>query len=184
MWQHGTKSCPKITQIHSVIGALIWELRLMSIKLLYFKNGRTNLWLHILTDASKEAMCIVAFFQDETILKLTSVIGKCRVAPIRHTTIPKWEPQAAVFGVRLSTQISRDNWQNLSLDRFTYGLTVVKSAHKKKQVFIAIRAADILENSSMDQWRHVKGIENRADIGTRGTSIEDLKGSGCWSGPA
>ena len=36
----------------------------------------------------------------------------------------------------------------------------------------------------MDQWRHVKGIENPADIGTRGMSIEGLKESGWLNGTA
>ena len=36
----------------------------------------------------------------------------------------------------------------------------------------------------MVQWRHVKGIENPADIGTSGMSIECLKESGWLIGPA
>ena len=36
----------------------------------------------------------------------------------------------------------------------------------------------------MDQWRHVKGIENPLDIGTRGMSIGGLKESGWLNGPA
>ena len=43
---------------------------------------------------------------------------------------------------------------------------------------------EILENSSMDQWRHVKGVENPADIVTRGMSIEGLKESVWLNGPA
>ena len=60
----------------------------------------------------------------------------------------------------------------------------LQSAHKKQQVFFANRAAEILESSSMDQWRHVKGIENPADIGTRGMSIGGLKESVRLNGPA
>ena len=75
-------------------------------------------------------MCIVAFLKDETTLRLTYVIGICRAALTRHMTIPKLELQAAVYGVRLRRQILREhdvkNWQNLSLGRFTYSLTVVK----------------------------------------------------------
>ena len=55
---------------------------------------------------------------------------------------------------------------------------------KKQQVFVANRAAEILETSSMDQWRHVKGVENPADNGTRGMSIEGLKESVRLNGPA
>ena len=42
------------------------EIRTESINRLYFENGCTNLRLHIFTDASEEAMCIVAYLQDET----------------------------------------------------------------------------------------------------------------------
>ncbi|XP_075265624.1 uncharacterized protein LOC142357685 [Convolutriloba macropyga] len=59
----------------------------------------------------------------------------------------------------------------------------LQSAHKRQQVFVANRAAKILENSSMDQWRQVKGIENPADIGNRGMSIEGLNESVWLNGP-
>ena len=81
------------------------EIRTMSINRPYFENGCTNLRPHIFTDASEDAMCIVAYLQDIATLKLTYVIGNCRVAPIRHMTIPKLELQAAVYGVRLRRQI-------------------------------------------------------------------------------
>ena len=51
-------------------------------------------------------------------------------------------------------------------------------------MFVANRAAEILENSSMDQWRHVKGVEKPADIGTRRKSIKGLKESVRLNGPA
>ena len=51
-------------------------------------------------------------------------------------------------------------------------------------MFIANRTAEILENSSIDQWRLVKGIKNPADICTRGMSIGGLKKSGWLNGPA
>ena len=137
--------------------------------------------LHIFTDASEEAMCIVAYLKDEATLKLIYVIGKCRVAPIRHMTVPKLELQAVVYGVRLRKQILNEH--DVKIDKiyhWTDSSTVLQwlqAAHKKQQVFVANRAAEILENSSMDQWRHVKGVENPADIGTRGMSIERLKES-------
>ena len=164
------------------------EIRTMSINRLYFENGCTNLRLHIFTDASEEAMCIVAYLQDEATLKLTYVIGKCCVAPIRHMTVPKLELQAAVYGVRLRKQILNEH--DVKIDKIYHWtdsskvLQWLQAAHKKQQVFVANRAAEILENSSMDQWRHVKGVENPADIGTRGMSIEGLKESVWLNGPA
>ena len=46
------------------------EIRTMSINRLYFENGCTNLRPHNFKDASEEAMCIVAYLQDEATLKL------------------------------------------------------------------------------------------------------------------
>ena len=127
------------------------EKRTMSINRLYFENGCTNLRLHIFADASEEAMCIVAYLQDIATLKLTYVAGKCRVAPIRRMTIPKLELQAAVYGVRLRIQIL--NELNVRIDKiyhWTDSSTVLQwlqAAHKKQQVFVANRGAEILENS-------------------------------------
>ena len=56
--------------------------------------------------------------------------------------------------------------------------------HNKKQLCVANRAAEILENSSMDQWRHVKGTENNEKVGTRQMAIEGLKMFGWLKGPA
>ena len=164
------------------------EIRMRSITRLYFENEGTNLRLHIFTDASEEAMCIVAYLQDEAALKLTYVIGKCRVAPIRHMTIPKLELQAAVYGVRLRKQLLNEH--DVRIDKIYHWtdssrvLQWLQAAHNRQQVFVANRAAEILENSYMDQWRHVKGVENPADIGTRGMSIEGLKESVWLNGPA
>ena len=123
------------------------EIRTMSINRLYSENGCTNLRLHIFTDASEEAMYIVAYLQDEATLKLTYVIGKCRVAPIRHMTISKLELQAAVYGVCLRKQILNEH--DVRIDKifhWTDSPTVLQwlqAAHKKQQVFVANRAAEI-----------------------------------------
>ena len=126
------------------------EIRTMSINRLYFENGCTNLRFHIFTDASQEAMCIVAYLQDIATLKLTYVVGKCRVVPIRQLTIPKLELQAAVYGVQLRKQILKEH--DVRIDKtyhWTDSSTVLQwlqAAHKKQQVFVSNRAAEILEN--------------------------------------
>ena len=46
-------------------------------------------------------------------------------------------------------------------------------APRKQQqtVFGANRVAEILENSTINQWRHVEGKLNPADIGTPGMTV-------------
>ena len=130
------------------------EIRTMSINRLFFENGCTNLRLHIFTVASEEAMCIVTYLQDEATIKLTYVIGKCFVAPIGHLTITKLELQAAVYWVRLRKQMLNEHDVRIEkIYHCTDSSTVIQwlqAALKKKQVFVAIRTAEILENSSMD----------------------------------
>ena len=126
----------------------------MSINRFYFQNGCSNLRLHNFTNASEEAMCIVAYLQDEATLKLTYVIGKCHVAPIRNMTIPKLELRTTVYGVRLGKQILNEH--DVKIDKifhWTDSSTVLQwlqAAHKKQQVFVANRTVEILEKSSMD----------------------------------
>ena len=125
------------------------EIRTMSINRLYFENGCTNLRLHIFTDASEEAMGIVAHLQDEAALKLTYIIGKYRVATIRQMMIPKLELEAAVYGVRSRKQIlDEHDVKNDKIYHWTDSSPVLQwlqAAHKKQQVFDANRAAEILE---------------------------------------
>ena len=98
------------------------------------------------------------------------------------------ELQAAVYGVCLRKQILNEH--DVKIDKIFHRtdsstiLQWLQAAQKKQQGFVANRAAEILENSSMDQWRHVKDVENPADIGTRGISLEGLRESVWLDGPA
>ena len=65
---------------------------------------------------------------------------------------------------------------------WTDSSTVVTVSSQEAASVCCIRAAEILENSSMDQRRH--GIKNPADIGQRGMSMESLKECGWLNGPA
>ena len=100
---------------------------------LYFENRCTNLRLHIFTDASEEAICIVTYLQGETTLRPTYVRGKSRAAAIRHLTLPKSLLQAAIYGVRVKKQILSEH--DVSIDknypwtnRLIKGTTVAKSS--------------------------------------------------------
>ena len=132
-------------------------------------------------------MCILVYNQDEATLKLTYVIGKNSVAHIRHMTTPKLELQAAVYGVRLRKQILSEH--DVRIDK-TYHwndsstvLQWLQAAHEKQQVFVANRAADTGKLINGDTSK-VKGVENPAEIGTRGMSIEGLRESAWLNGPA
>ena len=54
--------------------------------------------LHIFCDAALESMCIDDYFKAETQngVRVSFVIGKCRIASMKHQTLPKLELQAAL----------------------------------------------------------------------------------------
>ena len=66
-----------------------------------------SIQLHDFVGASQSAMCAVAYLrsiQCETVV-VWFLVSKCRVAPIRAKTTPKFELHAAVIGLRLSMYI-------------------------------------------------------------------------------
>ena len=73
-----------------------------------------------------------------------------------------------------------------SVTHWTDSFTVLQwlhSADRRQNVFVANRAAEILEASTIDEWKHIKGELNPSDIGTRGITIEKLSESDWLSGP-
>ena len=66
----------------------------------------------------------------------------------------------------------------------TVVLQWIHSSHRKQQVFVANRVAEILDTTNVSQWNHVSGINNPADIGTRAINVDELKRSEWLTGPA
>ena len=60
----------------------------------YFNRERDKTELHLFVEASEDTMCAVAYIHSqpkEYSPHLAFVIGKCRVAPMRHLSIPRLE---------------------------------------------------------------------------------------------
>ena len=51
-------------------------------------------------------------------------------------------------------------------------------------MFVTNLVAEIIDTTDVSQWKHVSGINNPADIGTRAINIEELKRSEWLTGPA
>ena len=97
---------------------------------------------------------------------------------MRHLSIPRLELQAAVMAVRLKEQIVKEHESkvlNCSFwTDFTTVLQWIHSSHRKQQVFVANRVAEILDTTNVSQWNHVSGINSPADIGTRAINVDEL----------
>ena len=133
-------------------------------------------------DASEDKMCAVAFLQSqlkECPVDLAFVNGKCRVAQMKHLSIPRLELQAAVMAVVLTEQIVKEHEMNINavFGHTTSVLQWIHSSYRKQQVFEANRVAAVLDSTDISQWKHVSGINKPADIGTRAINIEEFKRS-------
>ena len=167
------------------------EVAETSIDRRYFSTAKDKWELHVFADASEDTMCAVAYLRSkpkEYSADLAFVIGKYRVAPMRHLSIPRLELQAAVMAVRLKEQIVEEHESKIqSCNFWTDSTTVLQwihSSHRKQQVFVANRVAEILDTTNVSQWNHVSGINNPADIGTRAINVDELKRSEWLTGPA
>ena len=167
------------------------EVAETSIDRRYFGTAKYKWELHLFADASEDTMCAVAYLRSkpkEYSAHLSFVVGKCRVAPMRHLSIPRLELQAAVTAVRLKEQIVKEHESKIhSCNFWTDSTTVLQwihSSHRKQQVFVANRVAEILDTTIVSQWNHVSGINNPADIGTRAINVDELKRSEWLTGPA
>ena len=164
----------------------------MPLKIRYFGRTYEKRDLHIFFDASLESMCIVAYVRaaDEDGVVLSIVFGKCRVAPMKQQTIPKLKLQAALYSVRLRQLITEDHDILIhTVTHWTDSMTVLQwlhSAHKKQQqlVLVANRIREVLDRSTVGEWRHVKGTMIPADMGTRWVTVSQLLESEWLNGPA
>ena len=157
----------------------------------YFNRERDKTEFHLFADASEDTMCAVAYRRSqpkEYSADLAFVIGKCRGEPMRHLSIPRLELQSAVMAVSLKEQIVKEHEMQISSCSFWSDSTTVLqwmySSHRKQQVFVANRVAEILDTTDVSMWKHVSGINNPADIGTRAINIEEHKRSEWLTGPA
>ena len=78
----------------------------------YFYREKDKAELHVFADLSEDTMCAVTFLRSqptEYSADLAFVIGKIRMAPMRHLSIPRLELQAAVMAVRLKEQIVKEH---------------------------------------------------------------------------
>ena len=127
----------------------------------YFNRERDKTELHVFADASEDTICAVAYLRSrpkEYSANLAFVIGKCRVAPMGHLSIPRLELQAAVMAVRLKEQIVKEHEMKIQCCTFwsdsTTVLQCIHSPHRKQQMFVANRVAEILDTTDVSQWRH------------------------------
>ena len=118
------------------------------------------------------------------------VSSKAKVAPLKMQTLPKLELEAAKIGVQLADYIMEALGTAIQLHTFYWSDSMValgwiKGEPHRWKTFVANRVQLIHLKSSPDDWHHVAGTENPADLCSRGCPAENLISSQpWWNGPA
>ncbi|XP_055632538.1 uncharacterized protein LOC129773014 [Toxorhynchites rutilus septentrionalis] len=144
-------------------------------------NDIRAIQLHIFSDAGEDAYGCVAYLRylvrDE--IRCALVGSKAKVAPLKLTSTPRLELQAAVIGARLMNVLKTSlpvsiQEQFLWVDSTTV-LSWIRSDSRKYKPYVAHRVAEILHTTDIAAWRYVPSRMNIADDLTKwgsGTTVD------------
>ena len=149
----------------------------------------TRKQLHMFSDASPWGVAATVYLRTDYIDGTTTVrliAAKSRVAPKEEERLPRLELMGALIGARLwKTVVEAIQGQEKELEsRFWVDSSValqwiLQQADELPQ-WQRNRVIEIQALTDKGKWGHVPGLQNPADLGTRGISAEDFCNSRLW----
>ncbi|GFX58964.1 integrase catalytic domain-containing protein [Trichonephila clavipes] len=145
-----------------------------------------QLEIHAFCDSSVRAYCTAIYLKciaSESI-SVSLLTSKTRVAPLKTQSLPRLELCAALLLSNVLQVVLREF--PLSIHRTiawtdsTITLTWLKTEPYRWQPFVANRVSKIQTTIPSVEWCHVSGIENPADLGTRGLLPSQLVAHDQW----
>lgn len=147
-----------------------------------------QLSIHTFCDASKSAFSAAVFLRGighNGRVFVNLLTAKSRVAPLKELSIPRLELMAAVIGARLFNSVKI----NLKIDAEPFfwtdsSTTLFWIQHEEEwATFVWNRVEEIRQSTAANEWHHVPGVFNPADLPSRGCSAKKLHNSKWWEGP-
>ncbi|XP_059049504.1 uncharacterized protein LOC131844595 [Achroia grisella] len=151
-----------------------------------------NVTVHVFCDASKDAYSGCVFLRTEHKGEVTVrlIVAKSRVAPIkRQMTLPRLELMGALMASRLYHEILVSGLFKTCKEYKVYCWTdsAVVLAWIQRQdtwkIFVTNRIKEICTNTNREDWKHLPGMYNPADLPSRGCDSKTLMESRWWIGP-
>lgn len=138
-----------------------------------------NMSLHVFCDACQKsyATCIYLRVEHQDKVTCQLVQARSRVAPLKNVTIPRLELLACTIGARLANTV-RSDLRMENVETF-YWSDAMDALHWIKRdgtwaIFVANRVKEIRDLSPVNSWNFVPGLQNPADLPSRGCSLKKL----------
>ncbi|XP_075989157.1 uncharacterized protein LOC142986969 [Anticarsia gemmatalis] len=153
-------------------------------------SDATKLQLHVFTDASESAYSAVLYWRTETPngdVAVSLIMAKAKVAPLKLTSIPRLELQAAVMGTRIAETVIEEHEKKPDKRVFWTDsrtvLTWIRTGSRSYKPFVAHRLAAIEESTKVNEWRWIPTKMNVADDATRDVPVAFDKHHRWYKGP-
>ncbi|GBM09363.1 hypothetical protein AVEN_184073-1 [Araneus ventricosus] len=143
-------------------------------------DATKKFFIHSFCDASKDAYAAVSYLVQEADDKNVHFLAsRSRIAPLKGATIPRLELLATLVGARLTKSIvDALGWTTVKCFYWSDSTTILTWITKEENwsVFVNNRVKEIRKISQPFSWRHVSGVENPADLPSRGCSHNRILG--------
>ena len=110
--------------------------------------------------------------------KVSLVLSRGRVAPVKKVSVPRLELMGALLCARLSvfvkTALHLNNVQMYCWTDSKVVLSWIKGDPNRWKTFVANRVTEIQSLTPPVQWHHSPGKDNPADVISRGAFAEDF----------
>ena len=143
--------------------------------------------IHTFTDASDVAYAAAVFLRIERKyeVKVQLIQSKARIVPVKKITTPRLELLGATVGARLFSSVIKSFDCNYEIYFWTDSSTVIAWLKHSDSwgTFVSNRVQEIRNLTRIEDWHHVPGVLNPADLPSRGCLGKKLAESSWWEGP-
>lgn len=145
--------------------------------------------LHLFCDASDDAYSVAAYIKVEDKDKIRLLCSKTRVAPDpkKSVSTPRLELLSNLLLARLGEYVEKalnTEFEKILWTDSAIALWWIKGEAGRWKQFVHNRVMEIREKIPTDSVRHCPGLQNPADIASRGASVRQLIDKpDWWEGP-
>ncbi|XP_058816019.1 uncharacterized protein LOC131679327 [Topomyia yanbarensis] len=147
--------------------------------------------IHCFSDASEKAYGACLYLRSENAVgevKVRLLTSKSKVAPLKCQTIPRLELCGALLAAQLYEKVDKSIKITVKSYFWTDSTCVLRWLAANPTTwttFVANRVAKIQSITQGSRWSHVPGIQNPADLISRGISPNDIVlNTFWWQGPS